>query len=163
VTMDKEQAAKFLGVSVRTLQRHTAAGRISAKYSQGERGPQAEYSRAELEKFKAELAHTGGYVRPAVMGDAPESGAAALAPIRPNYAEHLAQALDALKEALRPAAAPVPLSDKLMLTLAEAAQLSGLSRRYLRGAIAKQRLKARIIGKGFKVKRADLEGFIRNL
>jgi hypothetical protein len=161
--MDKEQAAKFLGVSVRTLQRHTAAGRISAKYSHGDRGPQAEYDRAELERFKRELAEVTSYVRPTVTPDTPDGGSTALAPIQPNFAEHLAQAFEKLTDALRPAAPPVPLSEKLMLTLAESSQLSGLSRGFLRGAIGKKKLKGQIIGRGWKVKRADLEVFIQKL
>ena len=161
--MNKEQAAKFLGVSVRTLQRQTAAGRISAKYVHGDRGHQAVYDRAELEKFKEELKRVTEYVRPAVTRDTPGVASTALAPIQPNYAEKLAAALEALKEALRPAAPPVPLSEKLMLTLAEAAQLSGLSRGFLLGKIKARKLKAQILGKGWKVKRADLETFVHKL
>jgi excisionase family DNA binding protein len=48
-----------------------------------------------------------------------------------------------------------------MLTLAEASQLSGLSRGLLLGKIKARKLKAQILGRGWKVKRADLEAFIR--
>lgn len=166
--MDKEAAAKFLGVSVRTLQRYTGAGRISAKYVHGERGPQADYDRAELNKLKEALTAAPAYVRPAVTGDTPgapgpAAATTALAPRMQTPTEMWAALIEALKQSAPPATPPVPLSDKLMLTLAEAAQLSGLSRRYLRGAIAKKKLAARIIGKGFKVKRADLEAFINKL
>lgn len=161
--MNKEQAAKFLGVSVRTLQRHTAAGRISAKYLPGKQGHQAVYDRAELERFKTELAEVTPYVRPTVAPVTNGTGSTALAPIQPNYAEKLAAALEALKEALRPAAPPVPLSEKLMLTLAEAAQLSGLSRGFLLGSIKARKLKAQILGRGWKIKRSDLETFIQKL
>jgi hypothetical protein len=53
--MNKHQAAMYLGVSVRTPQRHTAAGRISAKYLPGMQGHQAVYDRAELEAFVKKL------------------------------------------------------------------------------------------------------------
>lgn len=165
--MDKEAAAKYLGVSIRSLQRYTSAGRISATMVRGDRGLQTVYEQAEVEKFKEALTSAPAYVRPAVtgvVGNAPGAESTALAPIMQNGAEKLAAALEALKDAFKPAAAPaVPLSEKLMLTLAEAAQLSGLSRVYLREAIGKKKLTARIIGKGFKVKRSDLEKFIQKL
>jgi hypothetical protein len=163
--MDKEAAAKFLGVSVQTLQRYTGAGRISAKYVHGERGPQAEYEKAEIEKLKESPTSAPAYVRPAVTGAAPGPAAAtmtALAPRMQSSNEMLAALIGALKQSVTPAAA-VPLLDKLMFTLTESADLSGLSRTYLRQAIGKKKLTVRIIGKGFKVKRSDLEAFNQKL
>jgi len=60
-------------------------------------------------------------------------------------------------------ASPVRLTDKLTLTLTEATLLSGLSRGYLRQAIHAGKLKARIIGKGWRVKRADLDSYVKKL
>jgi excisionase family DNA binding protein len=55
-------------------------------------------------------------------------------------------------------------TEKLTLTLAEAAELSGLSRGFLREAIAKKKLKGiRGAGRGFRIKRSDLETFVRGL
>jgi excisionase family DNA binding protein len=45
----------------------------------------------------------------------------------------------------------------------EASQLSGLSRRILRQAIEEKKLKARIIGRGWRVKRADLDAYVMKL
>jgi len=76
----------------------------------------------------------------------------------------LAQALQNLLEA-KPRA-PVPtlsLADKLTLSLMEAAQLAGLSRNHLREAITEGKLKARIIGRGWRVKRSDLDAYVRRL
>jgi excisionase family DNA binding protein len=47
--------------------------------------------------------------------------------------------------------------------LTEAALLAGLSRGHLRLAIAEKKLKARIIGRGWRVKREDLEAYIKKL
>jgi excisionase family DNA binding protein len=55
------------------------------------------------------------------------------------------------------------LAHKLTLSLAEAAQLSGLSRNHLRAAIEEKKLKARIIGRGWRVKRSDLEAYVVKL
>jgi excisionase family DNA binding protein len=50
-----------------------------------------------------------------------------------------------------------------MLTLQEAAALSNLSRAHLRQAIRCGKLKAKIIGRGWRIKRADLDTYVRAL
>jgi len=57
----------------------------------------------------------------------------------------------------------VPTENKLLLSLAEAQALTGLSRETLRAAIAAGELAARQIGRGWKIKRRDLESYIENL
>ena len=58
-----------------------------------------------------------------------------------------------------------PLSDKLTLSVAEAARLSGFSPDSLRGAIREKRLKAKIVKgrRGWTIKREDLEAYVRKL
>jgi len=60
-------------------------------------------------------------------------------------------------------ASPVRLTDKLTLSLTEAALLSGLSRNHLRQAIEDKKLRARIIGRGWRVKREDLDAYVKKL
>jgi excisionase family DNA binding protein len=60
-------------------------------------------------------------------------------------------------------ASPVRLTDKLTLSLTEAALLSGLSRGHLREAITEGKLKAAIIGRGWKVKREALDLYVKKL
>ena len=55
------------------------------------------------------------------------------------------------------------ITDKLTLSLIKASQLSGLSRGHLRQAIEAKKLKARIIGKGWRVKRSDLDAYVQKL
>jgi len=55
------------------------------------------------------------------------------------------------------------LAAKLMLSLSECSRLSGLSRNHLRQAIEDKKLKARIIGKGWRVKRSDLDAYVQKL
>ncbi len=59
--------------------------------------------------------------------------------------------------------AAVPLADKLTLSLVEASRLSGLSRNHLRAAIEAKKLKARIIGRGWTIKRDALDLYVRKL
>ncbi|MCA1641732.1 MAG: ankyrin repeat domain-containing protein [Acidobacteria bacterium] len=79
--------------------------------------------------------------------------------------ERLASAL----EGLRASAAPVSrvsvadAAHKLMLSLPEAAALSGLSRRHLCEAMKKGTLKSLRTGKGWRIKRAKLDAYVKQL
>lgn len=55
------------------------------------------------------------------------------------------------------------IAQKLMLSLSEASLLSNLSRTHLREAIRRGKLKAKIIGRGWRIKRADLDIYVRAL
>jgi excisionase family DNA binding protein len=68
-----------------------------------------------------------------------------------------------LAEAVTKARHTLSPSDKLLLTLDDCAMLSSLSKQYLAQAIKEQRLKGQKIGKGWKVKREDLQAFISAL
>jgi excisionase family DNA binding protein len=57
----------------------------------------------------------------------------------------------------------IAVADKLLFTLSEAQGMTGLSRETLRDAIDNKKLKAKIIGRGWRVKRADLEAYVKRL
>lgn len=57
----------------------------------------------------------------------------------------------------------VPIADKLLLTVQEAQALTGLSKEFLRDAIQEGRLKAKVIGRSWRVKRSDLDEFVASL
>lgn len=90
----------------------------------------------------------------------------AIAPAQlPEIGERLIAALESLLRA-RQATEEVAISaiaQKLMLNLHEASLLSNLSRGHIREAIRGGRLKAKIIGRGWRIKRADLDIYIRAL
>ena len=177
--MNKEDAAKFLGVSPRQIERYTAQGRLSGQYVKGATRPVRDYAQAELERLKAELA--SAYEHSTVEASAgPEDAAAttattptdnpdttlarlpdsprALAVLAAVVAETLNQIEDRRGE--RPA---VPVADKLLLTLAEAQGLTGLSRAVLRQAIKDGALQARPLGRAWRVTRAALESYVAAL
>ena len=58
-----------------------------------------------------------------------------------------------------------PLSEKLTLSVAEAARLSGFSADSLREAIREKRLKAKVVKgrRGWTIKREDLEAYVRKV
>lgn len=53
--MDKEQAAEFLGVSVRTLERFVAAGKLKKGRSRGKTRPVVVFEKQDLERLKKAL------------------------------------------------------------------------------------------------------------
>jgi excisionase family DNA binding protein len=80
--------------------------------------------------------------------------------------ERLISALEALRSNNPPPTATVSVADiahKIMLTLPEATMLTGLSRNHLRQAIEKGMLKGKLVERGWRVKRTDLDDYVENL
>jgi excisionase family DNA binding protein len=152
--MNKEEAAEKLGISVRSLQRIAQAGKISVIYKRGESGKQeAIFNADELEDFKRQRDIETIKQTTATTNDT------ALA----RSDTH--QFLEMLRSAVTPEQRPlsVQIADKPLLKLDEAAALTGLSRDILRKAIQNKELKGKLIGKAYRVKRDDLDKYIKNL
>jgi excisionase family DNA binding protein len=152
--MNKTEAAEQLGISVRSLQRLVQDKKISVTYKRGESGKQeAIFNADELEKYKRE--RDTETVKPATV----PTGNTALA------RNDATKFLDILRQTITPEkrAAGVPIADKPLLKLDEAATLTGLSRDTLRAAIDTKELKGKLIGRAFRIKRADLDEYIKNL
>ena len=103
-----------------------------------------------------------------VADPADSCGEQALVPAAPapSVLERLATALEALRPGAQALAPKVSIADaahKLMLSLSEAAALTGLSRNHLRQVIKGGDLKSRKIGRGWRIKRADLEAYVKKL
>jgi len=174
--MNKQEAATFLGVSVRTLERLTQQGRVGAGYERGRTRPVPVYDRAELERVKPELESKMYPQRPAVRNAASggEIGASGETPANAASSDtalarmaEMPAVLDRLRSVMKvmreSEPATVPIADKPLLKLAEVATLTGLSRNHLREAIGEGKLKARIIGRGWRVKRSDLDAYVKKL
>jgi excisionase family DNA binding protein len=176
--MNKQEAADYLGVSVRALERYVQQGRISVKYEKGKTRPTANFDPTELEAFKVELDQPT--IKPAfesrqiTTSQQPDtgklthnSGEIARFDDVSGFGEiSVIEKLSGIIETLLGKADTqplVPIADKLLLTIAEAQALTGLSREFLRDAITSGELKAKLIGKGWRVKRTDLEEYVDKL
>ncbi len=156
----------FLGKSVRTIERLTAQGKLGATYRPGTNGEEAIYDSDQVRSFKEALELASGrVVRPVVLPDTDVttdmarvnvSGVSGLG----DFADRLVGALESLR---LPVKGGVPLADKLTLNLAEASALAGLSRGFLMGAIRAKKLKGAKRGRGWNVKRSDLDAFVSKL
>jgi excisionase family DNA binding protein len=203
--MNKQEAAEFLGVSVRTLERFVHQGKISVRYEKGKTRPTANFDETELAAFKEELNQPS--YKPAVetrqntTGKHEEKNTAfhqddnlasfdedSLDEVRqitttkhnqqdtviypvgeiaefgesPSVIERLSGVIEALL-ARTGDDARVRVSEKLLLTIAEAQELTGLPRLVLRDAINDRTLKAKVIGRSWRIKRSDLEEFVDKL
>lgn len=168
--MNKEQAAAALGITVRTLQRHMAAHRIGFAMRKTATGEEATFSQEEVARFKAQRDALTETVTPAanvseVVGHAPSQALEHVS--NSQTIEALGRAIaDALQATQTPAdghrAEPsiADLSHKLALNLAEAARVSGLSANHLRGAIHEGKLKAKIVGRGWKIAPDALKTYV---
>ncbi len=166
--MKKNEAADYLGISTRQLANYANQGKLSVQYERGRTGDVAVYDRTELRKLKAEI--DGRHApRHAVTreGDGQDNESIALVPTLASNLSHL-PALQTLFAAMldgKTMSAPSisDLAAKPLLTLAEAQRLTGLSRQTLLEAHHARKLKLITIGRGYKVKRIDLDGFINKL
>ncbi len=173
LSMNIKEAANFLGMSVKTLERRIAAGDISVAYTPGAHGRLRTFDESELQRFQeaeaAKATATTYVARPrvaVVVSDAPEMRRPTLqlsANGKSTALVELIAAIDRARAVVPQAVSVTDLAHKLTLSLIEAAQLSGLSRGHLRTAIEAKKLKARIIGRGWRVKRDDLESYVKKL
>ncbi len=180
--MTKEEVAELLGCSTRQVERYTSANRLGVRYEKGTTRQTPVYDRAQVEAFKAELETPTFKPSLAAPTNAPQTAIATRGDIDPSQlsemvvitAEKLYQAnLDRVSDAfsqiaeaiqrLRETPSSVPIADKVMLTLQDAAALSSLSRGSLLEAIHAGKLKAKIIGRGWRVKRTDLDAYVKKL
>jgi len=147
--MNKQEAAEFLGVSVRALERYVQQGKISVTYLKGKTRPTAHFDPGELERFKEELNQpttkpafeprqtpteqqppTGQLVHhPGEFGEIDEfSDVGAIDKMAAIIESLIASKVETLPK--------VPTADKLLLTIEEVQLLTGLSRENIKGAIA---------------------------
>jgi excisionase family DNA binding protein len=160
----KEEAARILDATPRTVERLAKGNKLSVTYDKGTTRDVPMYDEDEV-KALAGKAHTPA--QPAIVAPEPEPSQA-IATRSDNGDNRLSQAVAFLiqrehQRMTEPVATISDLAHKLTLSLVEAAQLSGLSRNHLRAAIEDKKLKARIIGRGWKIKRDDLDLYVKKL
>jgi excisionase family DNA binding protein len=158
--MNKTEAAKYLNIGVRSLERYTGEGRVIGQRIRGKTGLVLDYGAAELERFKAELeAPESTEVEGSPSSAASPATALARLP-RQSLSIVATQPQSTLSKRERPTVAP---EWKLLLTLEEAQALTGLSRSTLRAAIDGKALKAAQIGRAWRIRRGDLEKYLAKL
>jgi excisionase family DNA binding protein len=168
--MNKEEAAAYLGISTRTLERYSKDGKLQVKYEGAKTRPIATYDPDDLDQLKAELETPT--IKPTVSDAAltptvPDtergemSGIVGVLMRLTNPIERLIDTLD--RRASLESKPHVPIADKLLLTMPEAQALTGLSREILKEAIDAGNLPTKRMGKAYRFKRKDIEQYIERL
>lgn len=153
--MTKKQAADFLDIGERSLDRYMARGEIKFSYKKGRYGQEVVFEQEEVERFKDTIN------APVTAIAIPES-----------------QAIQSPPQPLPPVTPPQPATPlsptdrlalvqiaalKITLRIEEAQRLTGYSRPFIREAIASGALKAHQAGGAWCIKRADLDAWIKKL
>jgi excisionase family DNA binding protein len=183
--MNKKEAAEFLGVSEKTVERYKSAGKLSARLKRivgadGKSRKVLEFNQSDLERLKRELSGnmvfpeiTDGHAQTETQTDTDRQTQIDSA----NFAgselsiygqtqtadlfEIIFKSLETISERNLRAS---DRFQKLMLTVDEASAVSGLPKAFLDRAIKKDgALKATKIGGRYRIKRQDLDEFISNL
>lgn len=162
--MNKQQAAEFLQVSEKTVERAVKSNQLAAIYVKGKHGQTPVFEQAELERYKAErdaILHA-----PIIEQTAEQT---ALAPVQSllqttrdtpgdSRQTDVAGFADALADALSRRAAP-------LLTFRQASLAFNVSQKFLNDSIESGQLKAHKIGAGGAsvLKRSDVQALIESL
>ncbi len=166
--MNIKEAAEYLNISVKTLERKIAGGDISVAYVTGATGRLRTFERTELDRFKAAeaaKAETTSYVaRPRAVAASAVSSSQGLQRNRgvqgiEAFVSMIADALQA-NVAQRNGIAAVPLRDKMTLSFKEASRLSGVPESHLRAAYASGSLRGAKIGRGVRVTPDDVRRYV---
>ncbi len=176
--MTKTEAAEYLGMSERSLERYTKDNKIGVTYERGKTKPVPIYDQGELDRFKTELEKP--VHRPAVekMPTANDNGATSAADsgaIQLARSEEFLQVIENVISATAREVAKamttandksdnkrqeqeVPISERVFLSVDEGASLLGISKGALEKAIKADEIKVyRELARGRRVKRADLK------
>jgi len=187
--LGKKEAAEYLGVTTRTLERHVKDGKLSVRYEPSPNGEVAMFDPEELENFREGKATVR--IKPAVeteqsslMPKPPQNSSSQItrSPDRaelpqPQQSESLPLGigtliaplgawLGSLTRAIDNHGSKVTtteLKSKLLLTLDEAQAITGLSRDILQDAIKNGEIPSKIMGKSYRIKQKDLERYINEL
>jgi hypothetical protein len=165
----KSEAAKILDKSERAVERYSKtegerAPLLSVTYEKGTTRDVPMYDEDEVRELAERLKNPHSPARGVMVG--PESQQTAIA-TRADNADKLVAILERLSTLAEsqssiqapPVESVVDLAHKLVLSEREAARFTGLPLSVIRAN--REKLKARIIGRGYKVKREALEMFVK--
>jgi len=153
--ISKREAAELLGVSTRGIERAVRRGHLNVVYHDSKHGKKAWFSPGDLERYREQQQARGpvGFMTGSSGG--PTIGT--LIPVVDMQPRSVPE------PQRRTSSKTVPISDRLTLTLADAAQLSGLPRKFLVESVRSGALKSVKIGRIAFIKRSDLNEFVQGL
>jgi excisionase family DNA binding protein len=170
--MNKKEAAAYLNVSTRAIERYTAQGKLTPTYEKGRTGPAPVYDQAQLDELKKQMDEAGDVSHSTVQHDKPakhdkhdkhdrrDNKDDALV-LRSGSRADLAAFIAALDKARGLSVADI--AAKPLLTRTEAQRYTGLSRELLHEAVESGKVKEVKLGRSYRIKRTDLDAYIEQL
>jgi excisionase family DNA binding protein len=155
----KKQAAEFLGISTRAVERAVRRGHLVAQYRPSKHGRMAWFGPEDLSRYRNFQQVRAPLGFSSAVAKAPNEGAFTIGTVTPMALaerEVTPSQSDSSKNV-------VPLNQRLTLSIAEAVQLSGLPRQFVVNSIQSKKLKSLKLGRSTLVKRSDLEAFVKGL
>jgi hypothetical protein len=190
--MNKKEAAEYLGLSEKTVERYKSSGKLSARLRRvvggdGKTRKVLDFEQPDVERLRCEL--SGDIVYPNLTDGQPQTNTQTDTDIQTRTDRESSKNTDLSRVGQTPTdtdiqtqtTRPIEIifarfenvfeknlevfraGGKLLLNLTDCRLLSGLSQATLKDAIKSEKLKAKIVGRGWKVKRQDLDEFIKNL
>lgn len=182
--MNKKEASDYLGFSVKNLERLMAEKKIEFKHVKGKYGKEVAFDQDALDTYKASQEVSEVVINPSIITENSSTNPTTTIPRATNIepttsltrntnskdsmvvsTKDIVGILKDISEGLKKQNQQINLSlgDKLTLSLVEASQLAGLSKGYIKKAIDGGELKAAKRGKGWNIKRSDLEEWVKGL
>lgn len=166
---DKNRAAKYLKMSLRTFQRlvseRVAAG-YEPEYTLGKTGQKkAVYSKELLDQWKQERAEQKEEMlhSPATTALAPVDAKESAIIRGVQASPALVRLMEEFSKMTDDRAAHVPVSEKPLLKAREVQALTGLSYRQVMDAYHAKELKGALIGRAVRFRRADVDKWLSKL
>ena len=165
ILMNKTDAARYLDIGVRSLERYTSANRLSADHVKTKTGQALDYKVEELDRFKIALEAERAPVVAANPATALARVASAIEVTNATTPtgdglERFAALLGAAMQKHAPAA---PVSEKPLLTMSECSTLTGYSVNKLKAAFDSDKLHGHRDGRIRRVRRVDLDAWLASL
>ncbi|HET7873377.1 MAG TPA: helix-turn-helix domain-containing protein [Terriglobales bacterium] len=157
--ISKREAAEQIGLSTRGIERAVRRGHLAVEYRDSKHGKKAFFRPQDLEGFRQRqeaagpVGFTSGIPGQPFPQIPPIGTVVPMVEIGPRRR----------KQDLRQGQNPVPIAERLTLTMNDAVQLSGLPRSFIAQNIRGGKLKALKIGRTWYVKRSELDAFVKNL
>jgi hypothetical protein len=154
--LSRKEASRLLKISEQEIQTLTTNNKLSVVLKENNNGVQEAFYKAfELEKFKKNQDKS---LAKSLKGSAKSNGT------RLRSRVSSSELKDPVNDAIESSAiSAVEAAAKLILTLDEVAILTHISIAELRDDLKNGRLRGFIKGRGWKVKRADLEDYVRSI
>jgi len=146
-------------LSIRSVERYIKQAQVQPAVRGSGRGKQAMFRREDVEKMAA--AYRAAAEQRKDQSTALTTTKLANVQLVAFVAE-LAEAVKSIRQTQK-SQPQANVGEKMMLSPGEAAAVAGLSENFIRSKMKAGKLKAKIYGRGYKIKRSDLDAFIKKL